>query len=608
MNCQLIRLCAMTLIILFNLIGIRSAPASPHGFKETQPDGTTTPLVFLHGDHRHNYITDRYGYTIIQNDQGWFVYAELENDDLRPTDFIIGQADPKSLNIEKHITSKKDRTREEMVENEPKRKGNIRGVMTGEDISKERSLEPYEYRMNGQIRVMKNLVILMKFNDHEDRPLPTADDIGVLMNHEGAHDLAPTGSVADVYKKNSYGKLSVESTVLDWITISKTEAECADSNYGYTEKLVDCMVEAIKQNDDLGVSFDEWDADGNGHFDGIMIMHSGYAAEWGDVDCSGQHWTDRIWSHKWTLPSRYHQSFDEVTFSKYHITSALWNRCGNQIARIGAIAHELGHFMGLPDLYDTDNTSHGAGNYDLMANMWGWRGNQWFPPMLSCWTKMQNGWVEPEELTESGEYLLPNSADYPTCYKVSKGYPEGEYLLIENRYATSFDTFMPGGGGIAIWKIDENIDSFNEEGYPGQSSWPENGHHYKVALLQADGNYHLEKNMNRGDIGDLYREGDVLLPWEESKSYPNSDSYKGGQVKSSGVRITDISTIAEVMRFTLTIEEQDHSEDMCVDDPTYFMGKEGRDCEWVKENNKCKKCKGGVCAKYYCLKSCGCDP
>jgi hypothetical protein len=59
-------------------------------------------------------------------------------------------------------------------------------------------------------------------------------------------------------------------------------------------------------------------------------------------------------SHKWNLSTGPWRSADGVTVDSYHISSAMWSQSGSNIGRIGVIVHELGHFMGASDMFDTD--------------------------------------------------------------------------------------------------------------------------------------------------------------------------------------------------------------------------------------------------------------
>jgi len=61
-------------------------------------------------------------------------------------------------------------------------------------------------------------------------------------------------------------------------------------------------------------------------------------------------------SHKRTLTSSPGAwvSRDGVTVSMYTVNPALWNISGSDIGRIGVICHEMGHYMGASDMYDTD--------------------------------------------------------------------------------------------------------------------------------------------------------------------------------------------------------------------------------------------------------------
>ncbi|KAL3914630.1 MAG: hypothetical protein SGILL_006027 [Bacillariaceae sp.] len=409
---------------------------------------------------------------------------------------------------------------------------------------------------------LRNLVVLIQWKDHKDRVLPSPEELDVLMNHEGPHALCPSGSVRDVYLENSQGALDLQSVITPWILVDNTEAYYANGDSGMNKVIRNAIKYALTYLDDHNmVDFDYFDQDNSGKIDAITLLHSGYAAEFGGTDSNGQFYENRIWSHKWGLYDGSWYSKSGVQVRDYHISPALWGTSGSGIGRIGVISHELGHFLGLPDLYDKNGGGRGIGSYGLMCNSWGWDGSQYYPPHLSAWAKWKLGWVEaiePKEGTNLIEAIQHESPIMPQMYIIREGFPEREFLLIENRQRIGYDKQM-AQGGILIWHIDEGNggndfrDSLSREGYPGQAGWPENGNHYGVALLQADGFYELEKGHNQGDYEDVFHEMgvDELIPCQDPDDcqYPNTDSYLDGVIARSNVWITHISSTNKFMSF-----------------------------------------------------------
>mmetsp|Transcript_26759 Transcript_26759/g.59465 ORF Transcript_26759/g.59465 Transcript_26759/m.59465 type:complete len:603 (+) Transcript_26759:1348-3156(+) len=407
-----------------------------------------------------------------------------------------------------------------------------------------------------------NLVIPIRFADHMDRSLPSRSDLDVLFNSlegdEGRDVLAPTGSVRDVFRANSYNLFDVTSATLDWVNVSQTEYSAADRAYGMSPALLDSLYEALAIANVTGVDLDSIDT--------MTFMHSGYMAEWGGPDCFGTEESDRLWSHKWAVPPDLLRLDDcsalSAKMDSYVIASALFGKCGSDIARVGLLAHEVAHFLGLEDLYDTsrERKGRGLGSYDLMSDTWGLDYSQLYPPMLSPWTKIHLGWLEPTVIRENGEYFIAASEASPAAFRIDAGFAEGEYLLIENRQPVGFDALI-SQGGLAIYHVDEQAPRQKRRGHPLQKEWPENGNHYMIALLQADSLYELERGRNTGDKGDLWHADcgkAVLGPGRNdthsaslASSYPNTDSYQSGVIKSTGIVISDFSESGEVMSFRI---------------------------------------------------------
>jgi M6 family metalloprotease-like protein len=199
---------------------------------------------------------------------------------------------------------------------------------------------------------LKNLVILLRFADHVNRTLPSPADIDILMNHEGPHELCPTGSVRDVLLENSYGALRLDSAVTDWVVLNQTEAYYSNGVSGRSTRIWEAVRYALEYLDDNHlVDWHDFDQDQDGRIDSIALVHSGYGAEWGGTDQDGTFYDHRIWSHKWSLYEDPFVSRSGVQVQDYHLSPGLWGRSGKDIGRIGVIAHETGHFLGIPGTY-----------------------------------------------------------------------------------------------------------------------------------------------------------------------------------------------------------------------------------------------------------------
>lgn len=193
-----------------------------------------------------------------------------------------------------------------------------------------------------------------------------------------------------------------------------------------------------------------------------------------------------------------------------------------------------------------------------MASSWGFDSSQYYPGFPSAYTRMMLGWDIPQTpkagLNEVANAELTSINGVPQIYKIGEefGFPKGEYLLIENRQLYGLDSKLPKAG-LAIYHVDEKA-GLNNEGFPGQDTWPKNGRHYRVALLQADGFYNLEKGDNKGGSRDFYRGDDInfLKPSKDDPTkgpFPNTDAYQGGNVYQTGVEISGISVSGDVMTF-----------------------------------------------------------
>lgn len=171
---------------------------------------------------------------------------------------------------------------------------------------------------------------------------------------------------------------------------------------------------------------------------------------------------------------RSHHSFSDISIGQVdnigimnmiYISELEYFSNSTALSTNAVFAHEFGHQLGLPDLYDTDGSSMGLGPFSLMAEgtnnyARGQRPGETIAYM-DPWSYIQLKGLTPEVVTESGEYVL-NSAETGNynVIRINTENPD-EYFLIENRTLkgrdVSLKTSVKQNGGILIYHVDESV-------------------------------------------------------------------------------------------------------------------------------------------------------
>jgi immune inhibitor A len=246
---------------------------------------------------------------------------------------------------------------------------------------------------------------------------------------------AGVNSVPNFYEELSSGRYTVTGQVEDWVQLAKGGAAYGDNetvgDKGAWAFVNDTLSAWYQKQLDSGKTtaqidaylsqFDKWDRydsdnDGNfdeadGYIDHFQAVHSGQGEEVG----GGTLGQAAIWSHRW-----YNQT-NRIGTAGPTLDDGTQNKLGGQRigdskywvgdytvepenGGVGVFAHEFGHDLGLPDLYDTSGNSGGAENstafWTLMSS--GSYGNDGTaaggigdrPIPMGAWEKLQLGWLD----------------------------------------------------------------------------------------------------------------------------------------------------------------------------------------------------------------------
>ena len=364
------------------------------------------------------------------------------------------------------------------------------------------------------------LVVLVEFSDvHGSTTPPSWESL----------TFGTSASVADYYDQVSYGNLSmvpaaessgVSDGVVGWLNLGYPHPDLSQSGTGQV------FQDAIAASDPY-VDFSVFDTNGDRYLVSdelrvVVVVAGGEAATgcpepstWARGGIAGVSTSDAVTGQ-----------VGSVVMGELQCTG------GTHQATLGTPAHELGHTLGLPDLYDYDlSSTGGVGMWSLMSyGLWNSVPGDLIgetPALLDAWSKSVLGWVVPHVVqgNEPGREVTavetnpdvvqilhnPNGAEF------AWGSPGvGEYFLVENRQKIGYDAALPGSG-LLVWHIDESM---------GGNT---NDTHRLVDLEEAD------NDESYGEAGDPFVATSTPGLFDDT-TLPNANLY-GGQPGWVTVRV-----------------------------------------------------------------------
>ena len=383
--------------------------------------------------------------------------------------------------------------------------------------------------ITGKLRVK---VLLIDFIDRQGT-LPVSHYEQLLFS-KNSH---PTGSMRDYYDEVSLGKVDVTGTVHGWLRMPQaysfyTNGESGLGENSYPRNAQRMAEDAVRAALDSGVTFQQDLAVlGGGVITALFVIHAGRGAEELHPLVRG----NDIWSHKWGMlnPVDVADGLDAAIYLTVP-----------QDCKVGISAHELGHLaFQWEDFYDPNydedgNEWDGSGVWDLMAGgSSNGDGNR--PAHPAGLHKSQHGWIEVDEIRSSKTITLhPSSRTSGKAVKlISPSYRPSQYLFLENRSRTGFDSHLPGEG-LLVWRVDESKQQFAPE-------------RPALLLIQADGRHQLETpdDLNAGDAGDPFPGTSGRTELRETGNI--STSFPGGD--DSGITLQNIQRDAQTDAITLDV-------------------------------------------------------
>ena len=422
----------IVLLVFISTLALKAAYFERVPITLIQPNGDTLHC-FATGDDYYQWLHDEKNYTIILNQQtGFYVYANLVGDVLVPTTLIPGVNQPDfQLTPGLNISSEKMLALRKYMEDQvPKSENNTRSLNRGK---------------------MNNLVLFIRFSDDTefttlfsevDQKFNDSSSVNAVSMYNFVKNVsyqqmyvlshfypAPAAdqilSFQDIYPRNYY--LPYSSQNPNGYQNNDTVNQRTVREHDLLERAVAFLKDSIPSNVDF-------DYDDDGKIDNISFVIKGEVGDWADL----------LWPHRWSLFS------DSITINDLRVWDYNFLLANSGYFSASTMSHELLHTFGYPDLYRYAYNGTPVGSWDVMA------GNANPPQQANMYCKWKYGnWIdEIPEITEAGFYTLyPNQNNRESSvFKIASPNPDEFFVLEFRRKLLPFDSGIPNSG-ILIYRI-----------------------------------------------------------------------------------------------------------------------------------------------------------
>ena len=218
-----------------------------------------------------------------------------------------------------------------------------------------------------------------------------------------------SSSIKDFYLDTSFNNLTLAAAteshgtandgMVGWLTLGATHP--ASDGYLTNDEMRQIAKSAVTAANTY-VDYASYDSNGNGYISQnelhIFVIVAGHEGSYGAS-------TPAVWGHNWSLEGITCPTLDGVVIGNSYFDggySEVGELQAEHQATMGIMAHELGHDLSNPDLYDIDDSSEGVGKWSVMGSgSWnvvsGEQGSS--PAYLDPFLKSYQGWLTPTNIT-----------------------------------------------------------------------------------------------------------------------------------------------------------------------------------------------------------------